>query len=167
MQAELKEIPTFPNYSITPCGDIFNSKTNRWLKPTMKGGGYFHVGLLVRGKYKYKTVHRLIMETYKPIEDMESFKVDHINGVKTDNRLDNLRWCTQPENVRFTLEQGTNSGYNRRRNVICNETREIYESCAEAGRKCRTSQGSIYNCCSGRSKSAANRTFSFLIERVI
>lgn len=41
------------------------------------------------------------METFNPIENSEKYIVDHINGIPTDNNLENLRWVTQEENVHF------------------------------------------------------------------
>ena len=43
--------------------------------------------------------HRLIMETFNPIEKPQQYVVDHINGKRDDNRLENLRWCYQKENM--------------------------------------------------------------------
>jgi len=149
------------NHFISSDGGVYNSKTNRWLKPTLKSGGYFHLGLMVNGKQVYRMIHRLIMETYAPIDNMEEMKIDHINGVKTDNRLENLRWCTQAENIKFSTEQGTNCNYNNRKKVICIENGEIYSSGYEAAKVFNTSQGSIYNCCCGRTKSAGGHTFEF------
>lgn len=43
--------------------------------------------------------HRLIMETFQPISNSQNFVVDHLNGIRDDNRLENLRWVFQKENT--------------------------------------------------------------------
>ena len=44
-------------------------------------------------------VHRLIMMTFCPIDNPDDYVVDHMNGIRNDNRLENLRWMTQEENL--------------------------------------------------------------------
>lgn len=50
-------------------------------------------------------IHRLVLITFNPIEDYEYFTVDHINGIRNDNRLENLRWATNEENTMTMLNQ--------------------------------------------------------------
>ena len=56
---------------------------------------------------RYKTqycAHRLVMETFSPIENSQDYYVDHINGIRTDNNLTNLRWVKASENLLFRNE---------------------------------------------------------------
>ena len=52
----------------------------------------------------YKTVHRLVMLTWRPIPNAEELTVDHLNHNKRDNSLENLEWVTKEENLRRATE---------------------------------------------------------------
>lgn len=65
--------------------------------------GYHMVSLHRNNKrIERRTVHRLVMETFYPINNMKDLVVDHINGVRHDNKLENLRWVTFNINNRNT-----------------------------------------------------------------
>lgn len=52
------------------------------------------------GIIKNVKVHRVVLGTFNPVEDWEHLTVDHINGNRTDNRLENLRWMSAEENIK-------------------------------------------------------------------
>jgi DNA-binding XRE family transcriptional regulator len=60
--------------------------------------GYFRVNLYKNGKLKRIAVHRLVAIAFIPNQE-EKPQVNHINGIKTDNRLENLEWVTLSENM--------------------------------------------------------------------
>ena len=76
------------------------------------------------GKTNQARVHRLILETFKPKKDMHLLQVNHINGNKLDNRVENLEWCTRSENLlhayRTGLEQKI-TGFNHWRHSLSKE----------------------------------------------
>lgn len=104
----MKEIKKYPNYFVTEEGLVFSSKTNKFLKFSYDQQGYQRVGLYV-GNCKTKTikVHRIVAETF--IENpLNKTDVNHINGIKSDNRVENLEWNTRSENVKHAFMMGLN-----------------------------------------------------------
>lgn len=52
-------------------------------------------------------IHRIVKQTFEPTENFDSMVVDHINGIRTDNCLENLRWATDEENTALMLKNRT------------------------------------------------------------
>jgi hypothetical protein len=102
-------------YKISNQGRVANAKTNRIVKPTPNRTGYFRfsVRVLRGGKSIHPFIHKLVAEAF--IENpIGHTVVNHINGIKSDNRAENLEWCTQSQNVFHALNTGLKtSGHNR------------------------------------------------------
>lgn len=94
-------------YFISDNGDLFTDYGERKLNNGIKGG-YVKNGLVLKnGKNKSFFRHRLVMLCFKPCSNSESLQVNHIDGNKLNNSLENLEWCTNQENrihaVKFGL----------------------------------------------------------------
>ena len=94
-------------YEVSDFGNVRNAKTGRIMK-LQNHNGYLRVSLNNNGK-KLWLVHRLVLETFLPIDGKE---VNHKNHITSDNRLENLEWCTRSENCRFRKKRmGLSSQY--------------------------------------------------------
>ena len=99
----VKPIKDFPHYYISDEGKVYSDIKGKTveLKPWKNRGGYLLVNLYKDCKIYHKSIHRLVLETFTPIADMDKYDGNHINELKTDNRLCNLNWLTRKENCNW------------------------------------------------------------------
>lgn len=116
MDEKIREIPGFPDYSISKDGKVFrtyfrNKQTSHPMKPKEirqfnDTAGYKMVDLSKNNIATMQLVHRLVLLTF--IGDCPNgCEAAHLNGIKTDNRMENLVWVTRKENLSHRVLHGT------------------------------------------------------------
>ena len=106
-----KSIKNFPNYSVSTKGEIWSSKSNRKLSPYKSGQGYKAIVLCLNGKKYRRYIHRLIGEVFLNLKKNQ--EINHINGLKNDNRLENLEVCDKSHNMKHSYKLGLHIPYKR------------------------------------------------------
>lgn len=99
-----------PRYLFYKQGDIFDTEKKRFKKLTIKNDdGYQYVNLeLPDGTKKNFYVHRVIYMAFHSLTSIDpSLEVDHINGIRSDNNIDNLQLLSHKENTRKAHNKGT------------------------------------------------------------
>lgn len=84
-------VEEFPNYVISTCGRIMNSRTKRLLKQVVSNNGYYEVNLWKNNKGTIIQIHRLVYMYSNQDFDLEGYVINHIDGDKLNNNKDNLR----------------------------------------------------------------------------
>ena len=147
------------------------------LKKWIDKKGYEHISLSKNNNIKHKSVHRLIAETFIPNPE-NKLEVDHINGIPSDNRVVNLRWCTRKENCNFPLYREHSSKercwmYNRKLDLhprarkvgqysIGGELIRIWCCCKDACDTLGLSRGAVSQCCNGKRKTHKGFIWKFI-----
>lgn len=85
----MKQISGYDNYFITEDGKVYNAKTDRYLKITLRPSGYCAVNLSKNGTYKSFYVHRLVAEAFILNPECKPY-INHIDENKSNNNVSNL-----------------------------------------------------------------------------
>lgn len=93
-------------YLIYDDGRVYDVKLQRFKKPIENKKGYLRYSFYIHGKDKKFFIHRLVLSSFNPVEGMENLQVNHIDGDKKNNKLENLEWCTQSENQIHAFSHG-------------------------------------------------------------
>ncbi|MBE6156988.1 MAG: hypothetical protein E7161_04530 [Firmicutes bacterium] len=100
-----KSIEGYENYEISNLGNVKSLYNNIIRKPRIGKNGYYYITLWKNGKCKSKKNHRLVAEAFIPNPDNLP-QVNHKDGNKLNNCVDNLEWCTASYNVRHAIKNG-------------------------------------------------------------
>lgn len=143
-----KTIDDYPNYEVSNLGKVRNSRTGRVLKQGKHRQGYALVWLSDDEGRHGKSVHRLVAETYIPNPKGKP-QVNHIDGNKQNNCVDNLEWNTAKENFAHAWRT---SLYTGRPTVPVRivETGEIFNSIRECAEAINGVSGNVWSCIRGR-----------------
>ena len=123
-------------YQVSDTGQVKSLlRGDRILKPFKTNAGYLYVNLYKNGVVNKFRVHRLVARTFIP-NPKNLPEVNHIDEVKTNNKVTNLEWCTRKYNMNFgTVRQ--RSAIHRRRGILKvskNKLMVFYPSIISAGR---------------------------------
>ena len=106
MKEVWKDIKGYENlYEISNFGNVRNK--NKQLKKQYDNKGYLCVELYKNNKRSHFRVHRLIMMTFN--DNNHNLDINHKDGNKYNNSIDNLEWCTRKENLDHAVRTGLNS----------------------------------------------------------
>ena len=102
-----KQIIGFEDYWIDTEGKVWSMKFGKVKerKPVKHKDGYFQINLRKDGKVKNLLIHRLVAIAFIP-NPKNYTQVNHLNGIKTDNKLENLEWCNNSMNQKHAFRIG-------------------------------------------------------------
>lgn len=180
-------------YRVSTIGSVYSYRANKILSLWKDKDGYLRCNLKKDGYVRQASVHRLVAETFldNPLRKMQ---INHKNGVKNDNRLENLEWCTNSENQRHKVDvlgckptaenirkllEGSKRYHNSlegkrklaelaranlSRRVIDMSTGIVYSSQREASDNTQCPQSAISRCCNNQSFQSHGHIFKFYTD---
>lgn len=89
--------------------DFYRKIPGTHKRPYIDTHGYVAIDLYKGNKREKKKIHRLVMEAFSPVLGSENLDVNHKDGDKTNNKIENLEWCTRRENLVHAVETGLTS----------------------------------------------------------
>ena len=163
----VKPVPGYEGlYSVSDDGRVFSHVRNRELKPKIDRYGYKAVTLFKDGKSHYTTIHRIVAKTFLP-NPLTKRCVNHINEIKTDNRVENLEWVTVKENDNHGTRNIRMADSKSKKPVIQilpDGTTRCFKGVKDAWRQTGINRSNIAECCKGRKRTAGQSKWRYVNE---
>lgn len=120
------------------CKNGYRISKGKILKTYISNKGYKRINLLKNRKIKTFPIHRLVALAFLDNPNNKE-QVNHINGIKTDNRVENLEWVTCKENIKHSIRSGlTNYQYKNKKLIV------IFDSIKQASEMLNIDRNKIY-----------------------
>ena len=146
-------------YEVSNKGRIKSSKRNIILNQGNITKGYLGVSLAKDGVSYSKRVHKLVADAFIPNIENKPY-INHINGNKKDNRVENLEWCTPKENSEHAKENKLVS--KGKKKVYCLEDNKIYDSIKQLAKDFNANEGQVKNACDNANNTLKNKHITYL-----
>lgn len=125
--------PFQDKYEVSNLGVVRQKRSKYILKSNIDGRGYSVILLYLPNIKRLCKIHRLLMLSFRNVSNSEELYVNHIDGNKLNNHLDNLEWCTAQENIRHAFEiglfksrLGSNNGNSKFTSIELSEFVDLY-----------------------------------------
>lgn len=153
-------------YEVSDRGLIWSKYRHRLLRPSIDRYGYEKVTLSVGGQSFYRTVHRLVAQTF--IENPNKLPaVNHINEIKTDNRVENLEWVDVATNDNHGTRNQRMADTKCKKpvvQVLKDGSTIVYKGVKDAWRKTGINRACISACCNKIRKTAGGYEWRYVNE---
>ena len=143
-----------------------NLRDGRILKATADSKGYLRLRVTLQGVKKSYKVHRLVAQAF--IENPEGkAQVNHIDGNKQNNHVNNLEWVTHKANTQHMLLHGLKKKFpnnlpHKAKRVLCVELDKVFESMCDASKVTGVPQANISKVCRGIRNTAGGYTWKYI-----
>ena len=137
-------------YEINKNGEVRNAKNKNTIVGDINNCGYYRVSLYNKGQRKRYFRHRLVAEQFLDKPEGKDF-VNHIDGDKSNNSLENLEWVSQSENEKHAFENGLKQKTNKPFIIeFVNGDIKEYENQYVCAKEIGCSQSSVKNWLNGQ-----------------
>ena len=177
MREVWKDLKGFEDkYKISSDGNLLNKNNNTRVNTRISKDGYVYVSLYYNKKTYIKTLHQLVAQTFVEKDNNNSLEINHKDGNKLNNNIDNLEWVTNKENIKhawknklFESVRKASKRYgkdNPNAKKVCqiknNAIVEVFDTIKEASIKTKTNKTNIGKCCNNKRKTANGFEWHFI-----